>query len=77
MAKNGDNKESRPRIDYAPEWITRSRDDVPPNDEPLSEPVTLLAVVNATRPEPSSPSAQVDSDSPGNDESSPPQPTEG
>ena len=36
MAKNGDNKESRPRIEYEPEWMTKSIDKLPPSEGPLA-----------------------------------------
>ena len=35
MAKKSDDRAKRPRIEYEPEWMTKSIDKVPPSQEPL------------------------------------------
>lgn len=53
MADTNNNKGSErnaTRPDYAPEWITKSIDKVPPSDEPLAGNLVVDAILGIEKP---------------------------
>ena len=46
--KDGDRKSGR--ANYAPEWITKSIDKVPPSDEPLADNPVVDAILGVHKP---------------------------
>ena len=45
MAKNNNDRETRPRIEYEPEWMTKSIDKLPPSEGPLAPNIVFEQLV--------------------------------